>query len=49
MADTPITPVRIPTALRAELEKIAKAETRTISNVVIALLIEALAARRKRK
>lgn len=49
MADTPITPVRIPLDIRGQLETIAKAENRKISNVVVTLLMEALAARRKRK
>ena len=49
MADTPITPVRIPLDIRGQLETIAKAENRNISNVVVTLLMEALAARRKRK
>jgi hypothetical protein len=49
MADTPITPVRIPLDIRGQLEIIAKAENRSISNVVVTLLMEALAARRKRK
>jgi hypothetical protein len=48
MANTPITPVRIPLEIRERLEAIAKAENRNVSNVVVTLLLEALATRDRR-
>lgn len=48
MAETPVTPVRIPADLKEQIEKIAKAETRTLSGAIIALLSEAVAARKRK-
>lgn len=48
MAETPVTPVRIPADLKDQIEKIAAAETRTLSGAIIALLTEAVAARAKK-
>jgi hypothetical protein len=49
MANTPVTPVRIPTDLKEQIEKIAKAETRTLSSAIIALLTDAVRGRKGRK
>jgi len=48
MASTPVTPVRIPVELKEQIEKIAAAETRSVSGAIIALLTEAVVARAKR-
>ena len=46
---TPVTPVRIPADLKEQIEKIAAVETRTLSGAIIALLTEAVAARKRKR
>ncbi len=49
MANTPVTPVRIPVELLEQLKKIAAAEHRNLSGAIIALLAEGVAARKRKK
>jgi len=46
---TPQFPIRMPVDLRAELEAIAKAENRSLSNLVVTALREWLAERKRRQ
>jgi hypothetical protein len=47
LAETPRFPLRLPTDLRKELEEIARAEHRSLTNLIIHVLREWLAARKK--
>jgi hypothetical protein len=47
VAETPRFLIRLPADLRAELEALAQAEGRSLSNMIVRLLKEALAARRR--
>lgn len=49
MANTPVTTVRLPVALKERIEAEAAKEGRTTSNMLIKLLEEAMASRRKRR
>ena len=52
MGPLPPTPkfiIRLPAELRSELEKIASAEGRSLSNLIVYALREWLAARRRKK
>lgn len=49
MTNTPVTAIRLPLDLKERIEAEAAKEGRNVSNMLIRLAEEALAARRKRK
>lgn len=49
MANTPVTAIRLPIEIKERVEAEAAKEGRSLSNMMIRLMEEALAARRKRR